>query len=65
VSGSNVDIQRVVKSYVDNLTDDLQICTAGFVLELILLREKDLVLSNSLELSHDELDLLVNVVCTC
>jgi hypothetical protein len=65
VSGSNVDIQRVVKSYVDNLTDDLQMCTAGFVFELILLREKDLVLSNSLELSHDELDLLVNVVCTC
>jgi hypothetical protein len=65
VSGSNVDIQRVVKSYVDNLTDDLQICTAGFVFELILLREKDLVLSNSLELSHDELDLSVNVVCTC
>jgi hypothetical protein len=66
-SGSYVDIQRVVKSYVDNLTDDLQICTAGFVFELILLREKDLVLSNSLELglSHDELDLLVNVVCTC
>jgi hypothetical protein len=53
-----------VKAHVDNSVDDHQIRTARFVYELILLREHDLVLSNNVDLSRDELDQLINVVCT-
>ena len=52
-----------MKSYVGNLTEDRQIGTAGFVYELILLREKNLMLSSNVDLSYDELDQLVSVVC--
>jgi hypothetical protein len=53
-----------VKAHVDNSDDDHQIRTASFVYELILLREHDLVLSNNVDLSRDELDQSINVVCT-
>jgi hypothetical protein len=64
VRGIKANIQRSVKAHVDNSDDDHQIRTARFVYELILLREHDLVLSNNVDLSRDELDQLINVLCT-
>ena len=58
-NGNIANIQPAAKSYNDNLIEDRQICTSGFVYELILLRQNDLVLSSNVDLSFDELDQLV------
>ena len=47
-SGNIANIQRAA--------EDRQICTAGFVYEMILLRDEDLVLSNNVDLSYNEPD---------
>ena len=57
-------INRLVKAYVDNSIEDQQLFTARSVYELILLRDKDLILPSNVDLSCDELDQLVNVICT-
>ena len=64
-SSGKVNIQCVVNNYVNSLVDGTQIRTACFVHELVLLRQKTFELSHDVDLSREELDQLINVVCTC
>jgi len=60
----NTNIKRVVYNRVNTSIDDSQWQTAGFVNELVIIRDHMLELSGEFDFSRDELEQLVEVVCT-
>ena len=57
--------KRIIHSYCNELIEDTQYQTACFVRELLLLRENVLILSNNIVFSYNDLEQLINAVCTC
>ena len=62
ISGS---VNSIVNNFVFDLVEDYQLNTAFFVGELVSLRESTLKLSNDVHFCREELDQLVEDVCTC
>jgi len=55
-------LNSLVNNYTFNLVRDYQLQTASFVIEIVLIREGSLELSNRVSLSRLELDQLVHVM---
>lgn len=64
ISSGNVNAQHLINNYVDNLSVDRHLQTACFVYELVALREEVSAQPSDNNLSRDELEQLINVVCT-
>ena len=62
VSGST-NVNYVVRRHVFGLVDDCQFQTVNFLRELVLLRDKDLVFSNDVYFSREELELIICDIC--
>jgi len=59
------EVSSLINKFVYNLVDYYLMHMAQFVRELVSLRENTMELSNGLVCSPDELDMLIQVVCTC
>ena len=54
----------IIRSYICNSAEESQMQTAYFVRELICIRENILALSNNVAFAREELDDIIQLVCT-
>ncbi len=59
----STNINYVVRRHVFGLVDDCQFQTVNFLRELVFLRDKDLVFSNDVYFSREELELIICNIC--
>jgi len=62
---TNGKINSLINNFVYNLVNDCRLHMVHFVRELVSHKENTMELSNGLVCSCDELDMLIEVVCTC
>ena len=60
-----INAKRIINSNFDELVHHSHYYTSCFARELLQLRDNALVLSNNVAFSFDNLEQLVEVVCTC
>lgn len=64
ICNGEVNVRSVVNRYSDNQIDERQVRTVCFLRELISLRDNILVFSNHFDLSREQLNVLINDICT-
>ena len=59
-----VNVKRAVDLYVERKVEEHQIQEADFLRELLFIRDDHLVLSNTVGFTREELESLINYICT-
>jgi len=64
ICGGVVNVRRAVDQYAERKVEEHQMQATGFLRELLNVRDNHLVLSNNIDFNREELNALIDYICT-